>query len=182
MDRHQWIDSLFRNHAEDLFRYLRTFRLPEDETYDLVQAAFLAILKEDLDSIQRPRSWLFTVGRNLAINSLRSGKRSVSGIEIDEKPGDEPLADEVMIQGESDEELWQAFAKLPQRDQELLRLQILDELSTREIADVLAMSESAVRVALHRARQRLREVVESLDEEPVVATMAAMSLKTGEGT
>jgi RNA polymerase sigma-70 factor (ECF subfamily) len=52
-----------------------------------------------------------------------------------------------------------AFESLSERDREVLRLVHWESLSTREAAAVLGCSETAMKVRLHRARSRLRRLV-----------------------
>jgi RNA polymerase sigma-70 factor (ECF subfamily) len=52
-----------------------------------------------------------------------------------------------------------AFADLPERDREVLVLRHLEELSAREAAEVLGLTEGAVRVRHLRALHRLRELL-----------------------
>ena len=75
MEHREWVDRLFREHAKALYRYLRTFRLPEEDTYDLVHDAFLKLLGTKPSQVRQPKVWLFTVGRNLALNKLKRKKR-----------------------------------------------------------------------------------------------------------
>jgi RNA polymerase sigma-70 factor (ECF subfamily) len=59
-----------------------------------------------------------------------------------------------------------ALERLSERDREVLVLRHLEQLSTAEAADVLGISESAVRVRLLRALQRLRDVLNTLERRP----------------
>jgi RNA polymerase sigma-70 factor (ECF subfamily) len=56
-----------------------------------------------------------------------------------------------------------ALKRLPPRDAEILLLKYTEDWSYRELADRLGVSESAVEARLHRARQRLRTELASLD-------------------
>ena len=157
MDQRQTVDSLFREHATPLFRYLCTFRLSREETYDLVQDTFVRLLDAGPTKIRKPRVWLFTVGRNLAINRLkREQTRRPDDGAVDEMPDGSPgvLAD--LMDREDRDRLWEAYAGLPAGDRELLDLYLEHELSCRQIAQVLGRSEVSVRVGMHRSRNRLK--------------------------
>ena len=77
-ERTQFIDALYRDYHLDLLRFLR--RLcgsgpPEAE--DLVQAAFVRIARlQRFDNIQNPRAFLFKVGMNVALTSLKNRART----------------------------------------------------------------------------------------------------------
>jgi RNA polymerase sigma-70 factor, ECF subfamily len=59
----------------------------------------------------------------------------------------------------------EALDRLPDRDRELLVMRYLEQLSTQEIAAVLAISEGAVRTRHVRAMERLRVLLEKLPGE-----------------
>jgi len=67
------------------------------------------------------------------------------------------LADEI---GEQTSAMQDCIAKLPPQRRELLRRYYLDGESVREITRALRMGQSAVKVALHRLRQALRDCVD----------------------
>ncbi|MGD8415159.1 MAG: sigma-70 family RNA polymerase sigma factor, partial [Candidatus Latescibacterota bacterium] len=50
--------------------------------------------------------------------------------------------------------------KLPEDYRTVIGLRDLDELTTQEVAELLEISEGAVRVRLHRARQALRALID----------------------
>lgn len=55
-----------------------------------------------------------------------------------------------------------AMRELPELDQEILRLHVWEDLSSKQIATVLGKSPNATRVRLHRARKRLAALLEGL--------------------
>ena len=165
MNRREWVDRLFREHARDLYRYLRTFRLSEEDTYDLVHDTYVTLLDNMPSQVRQPRVWLFTVGRNLAINVVKRRHRwsENPGVEelVDASPG--VLSD--MLEDEKHGMLWQAFSKLPGKDREMMALYLDHELNYRQIATVLGKSDISIRVAMHRSRKQLRESLRSMEDQ-----------------
>jgi RNA polymerase sigma-70 factor (ECF subfamily) len=103
-----------------------------------------------------PRSWLFAIARNAALDELRRRRRTGS-LTVD-------LADE-RVTFEDDDELAErrllvrdGLASLEPRDREVILLKFVGRLGNGEIARVLGCSESAAGTRLHRAIERLREV------------------------
>ena len=168
MDRREWVDRLFQEHGDALFRYLRSFRLPEDETYDLVQSVFLKLIEVKPTKLKQPKAWLFAVGRNMAINALGRAKRTSAVPESFEPPGDEPSPLDRLLEGEAYARLWQAFSQLPERDREMIRLSLEHGLTHEQIAEVTGTTRGAVKVAMHRNRHKLRELVGRQEEAPPV--------------
>ncbi len=158
MDKRQWVDSLFREHAKPLFRYLCSFRLSEEDTYDLVQEAYTRLLDAGPMKISKPKVWLFTVGRNLAINMLKRDKaRRADAMDVDEMAEESPGALADLLEKEERAQLWEAFSKLSAGDREMMGLYLEHEFSYRQIAEVLGRSEISIRVAMHRTRNRLKK-------------------------
>jgi RNA polymerase sigma-70 factor, ECF subfamily len=133
---------------------------PVDQAEDIVQEILLAVhLKRhtwDADAPFAP--WLFAIARNKLIDALRRRGRRVF-INIDDFA--ETLADEPVAETPSTREVAAQLASLPVRQREVLQSIAVDSASVKDTAQKLAMSEGAVRVALHRGlaslTARLRE-------------------------
>jgi RNA polymerase sigma-70 factor, ECF subfamily len=122
---------------------------PVDQSEDIVQEVLLAVhLKRHTWHADAPFApWLFAIARNKLIDWLRRrGRRVFVNIDdfADSLPG-EPApetvaASEVAVQLQS----------LPARQREILQSIAVDSSSIKDAAAKFAMSEGAVRVALHR--------------------------------
>jgi RNA polymerase sigma-70 factor, ECF subfamily len=163
MDRREWVDGVFRAHSTELYRYLRTFRLSEEETYDLVQDSFVKLLDFEPSQIRQPKVWLFAVGRNQAINARRRNGRRAESRDVEGLFDPSPGALGALLEDEERRMLWEALQRLPGAQQEMLVLYLEHELNYGQIAKVLGRSELAVRVAMHRCRGQLRKELHSVD-------------------
>jgi RNA polymerase sigma-70 factor (ECF subfamily) len=123
---------------------------PIDQSEDVVQEILLAVhLKRHTWDANAPFApWLFAIARNKLIDALRRRGRRVF-VNIDdfaETIPDEPAAETV-----SANEISTALQTLPQRQREVLQSIAVESTSIKDTAAKFAMSEGAVRVALHRA-------------------------------
>jgi RNA polymerase sigma-70 factor, ECF subfamily len=133
---------------------------PVDQSEDIVQDILLAVhLKRhtwDADAPFAP--WLFAIARNKLIDALRRRGRRVF-VNIDDFA--ETLAGESASEAPSAREVATQLEQLPLRQREVLQSIAVDSTSIKDTAQKLAMSEGAVRVALHRGlaslTARLRE-------------------------
>jgi RNA polymerase sigma-70 factor (ECF subfamily) len=122
---------------------------PVDQSEDIVQDILLAVhLKRHTWDVSAPFApWLFAIARNKLIDSLRRRGRSIF-VDIDDfaetLPGEAPA--ETVPAGEVAAQL----KTLPARQRDVLQSIAVESASIRETATKLAMSEGAVRVALHR--------------------------------
>jgi len=122
---------------------------PVDQSEDIVQEILLAVhLKKHTWDTNAPFApWLFTIARNKLIDALRRrGRRIFVNIDdfADVIPGE--TAEETLPPGEVATHL----EGLPPRQRDVLQSIAVNSVSIKETAKKLAMSEGAVRVALHR--------------------------------
>jgi RNA polymerase sigma-70 factor (ECF subfamily) len=102
-------------------------------------------------------AWLFGICRNVIREHLRHA--TSPGTRFDAAAGRaEDPADEVVAIDERSA-VRRAFARLPERDREVLELRILAGLSTDAVADVLHKHPGAIRMAQSRALGRLRSML-----------------------
>jgi len=122
---------------------------PVDQSEDIVQEILLAVhLKKHTWDANAPFApWLFTIARNKLIDALRRRGRRIF-VNIDDFaeviPGEQP--EDTLPPGEVAGHL----AGLPPRQRDVLQSIAVESVSIKDTAKKLAMSEGAVRVALHR--------------------------------
>lgn len=152
---------LYREHGRAILAYaLRRAGDPEDAA-DVVAETFLIAWRRlgDVPSGDRARLWLYGVARRVLANRHRAERRRTRlGERLAESLRTE-LATHDAPRGEAAETL-RAMGKLSQEDRELLLLVSWEELSPGEAARVLGISSLAARSRLHRARRRLRALLE----------------------
>src|SRR6201985_165635 len=121
---------------------------------DIVQDILLAVhLKRHTWDANAPFApWLFAIARNKLIDALRRRGRRVF-VNIDDFA--ETLADQPQAETASPIEVATQLNGLPARQRDVLQSIAVESASIKETAAKLAMSEGAVRVALHRGLSSL---------------------------
>ncbi|HEX3621948.1 MAG TPA: sigma-70 family RNA polymerase sigma factor [Acidimicrobiales bacterium] len=100
--------------------------------------------------------WLYGVARRVLANQRRGNRRRGElSTRLRGQQSIGPDVDEDLLAQEDRRTVLEALARLKDSDREVLRLAAWEELSHREIAQVMACSEGSVAVRLHRARLRL---------------------------
>jgi RNA polymerase sigma-70 factor, ECF subfamily len=133
---------------------------PVDQSEDVVQDILLAVhLKRHTWDANAPFApWLFAIARNKLIDALRRRGRRVF-VNIDDFA--ETIPDESVVETASASEIAAQLQSLPPRQRDVLQSIAIESASIKDTAAKFAMSEGAVRVALHRAlaslMARLRE-------------------------
>ncbi len=127
---------------------------PIDQSEDIVQDILLAVhLKRHTWDVNAPFApWLFAIARNKLIDTLRRRGRRVF-VNIDDFA--ETIPDEPAAETASANEIANLLQTLPPRQREVLQSIAVESTSIRDTAAKFAMSEGAVRVALHRALSSL---------------------------
>lgn len=152
---------LYGDHARDVLAYaLRRVPAPEDAA-DVVAETFLVAWRRagDVPPGDEARLWLYGVARRMLANQQRGERRRTR---LADRLRTELPAAVALTQsppGRDGAGAVAALAQLRDEDREVLLLTAWEELSPGEIADVLAISNVAVRSRLHRARRRLREAL-----------------------
>lgn len=137
-------------------------RVGDEAADDIVGAVFVKAVAAANREATVPRElepWLLTIARHTVIDHYRAR-------EVERRALERPELAQVEIVPapaiDDDPVLSRALARLESRDRELLLLVGWEQLSHREIAQVLSCSRTNVAVRLHRARARLRDL---LDDE-----------------
>jgi RNA polymerase sigma factor (sigma-70 family) len=136
----------------------------QDDAADILAETFLTAWRrlDELPSGDEARLWLYGVARRVLANFYR-GERRRSALA-------ERLRAELSysyvppeLTGET-ARLADALRRLPEQDRELLTLAAWEGLDYGQIAVVFACSRNAVRIRLHRARQKLAKELNSYPE------------------
>ena len=159
-----WIDAAIEQYEAPLLRYAQHFVFDLELARDVVQDTFLKLCKQ-CEQEMRPKlaKWLFTVCRNRAIDVCRKESRMkvASEDQINEQlvsQADDLANPTVGLEKvETAEGLLQQLSRLPDQQQEVLRLKFHGGLTYREIAEVTGLTSSHVGVILHAAISKLRQ-------------------------
>jgi RNA polymerase sigma-70 factor (ECF subfamily) len=113
-------------------------------------------------------SWLIGIARNnLALEMRQRASQPRLNSDVSrylEKIDSEPLPDEILERKETAEIVRKAMGKLETKESKVLRAKYIDQLSAKEIAGQMEMTEKAVHSLLYRARNSLREKLKDVME------------------
>jgi RNA polymerase sigma-70 factor (ECF subfamily) len=154
------VAALVESYATLLFRVAHSVLRNPTEAEDVVQDTFVRVMehKRELPEIRDLRVWLVRITWNLALDR----RRRIRPDQMDELfalalAGRNPPADVALHDARELVRVLREIDRLPRAERQVLLLSALDELDTRELAQLLNKSESAIRALIFRARTRLRE-------------------------
>lgn len=153
------IADLFDCHAAKVFHYLLALVGNRAEAEDALQAVFLEVVRrpEVLNDVHSPRTYLLTMARNWVHRSRqRAARQRAAEKEVGEarllKANDPDVHD-----AEDAAQLENAILALPEEQREVLVLKVFEQLTFREIAAVISISENTAASRYRYALDKLRE-------------------------
>ena len=163
-------EELHRRYVASIYRLVRRKLGDSLLAEDIAQETFMKALRnmDRVDDSFNFGGWVHTVARNLCFDELRRRQRDLRADGATDEEDDEMMAnlpstarsfDPVQVQesNETRRQVWAVAQRLPEKYRLVLTLRELQDMSYRQIARTLKMSESAVETLLYRARLRFKE-------------------------
>ena len=159
--------SLYDMHVEQVHRHIYYRVCNRADTEDLTQQVFVKAWKA-LPSYQKKSrpfiAWLLTISNNLVIDFYRKNKNNntadIDGFAHSLKNHGEPSPEQAAEADFNKKKIWAAIRQLPQNQQQLIVLRFMDGYRNPEIAAMVGNSEGSVRVSIHRALTKLRQIMQ----------------------
>ena len=177
-------EALYRKYVAQIYSFALYETRDHHTAEDLTEQVFLRALQALPRFDERGdgdgstfRTWLFQIARNALSNERRRERRHPEApLELAAivRAPDDPAA--AVVARDEVERAWDAIDRLPEERRRALVLRFVDEMSAREIGQVLGRSEGAVRVLIHRA---LRSVADDLAATTPIADGAAPTEPSG---
>ena len=149
--------DFYKKQKDKLFSYLIRMTGDYHLSMDVMQESFLRCL-EKYENKTVNNSLLYTIARNVVIDYSRKDKR---------KREFEQHSIDQQVSGENDLYIKQEYRRvikamktLETDEREILAMVLTENLKYREIASILGIKENNVKVKVHRARKRLREILQ----------------------
>ncbi len=144
-----------------LFRFAKRMLDHTEEAEDLVQEVFIKLwnLRQKLDEYRSVEALAMITTKNLCLDKIKARRYPVENMEnhrqfIESMPDETKMDYSDLIQG-----IHRAIKLLPEQQQMIVHLRDIEGYEFEEISDIVDMNENAIRVALSRARKRIRELM-----------------------
>lgn len=148
----QNIEELFRKYKDDVYRLALSYTRNPAEAEDVCQSVFVKGMEQPSITPGKEKAWLMQVTANQCRNLLRSGWWKKT----------QPLEEALPAETGEDSGVYQAVMALPPKYRVVVYLRYYEELTTKEMAALLRISESNVTTRLNRARQMLKEFLKEV--------------------
>jgi len=154
-------DTVYREHAPGLFRFLAYKHGNEAKARDTVQESFLKLWEKCMDVLpEKAKSFLFTVANNQFLNEVRKEKvrldfsKQSGTTQVDhESPGFK------LEYTEYGKRLEEAINSLPEGQREVFLLNRIEKHTYKQIAEMLDVSVKAIEKRMHKALLKLKTLL-----------------------
>jgi RNA polymerase sigma-70 factor (ECF subfamily) len=135
-----------------------------DVAEDICQEAFIRFYEKNIDfpSVDEAKYWLIRVTKNLAINVVKRKSREQAMVDKIKQMPKVPIrsGEQELINSETRMLVREAVEKLPEKLKSVLVLKEYADLNYKEIGSILRISESNVKVRVHRARKIMESMLD----------------------
>lgn len=161
--------GIVTHYQRPLFGFLGRMALSQGQAEEIAQETFLRAWS-NLGTFRPERAafstWLFTIARNLALHELeRAAHQREAGPDEDapEQACERPQPPEALAQARHRQRLHQALRQLTLADRSALALAYIHDLELAAVARIEGCSLAAIKTRLHRARDKLKQLLEEHD-------------------
>ena len=184
----QAFETMIRVFGGRLLSVARRFTRNDEDARDVVQSAYLAAFRglDDFEGNAQLATWLHRIVVNTALMRLRTRRRKPEdsiesllpsfledGHHVEQFSDWSMPADRLLEQKQTRAAVRACIQQLPDNYRSVLLLRDIEERSTNEVAERLAMTPTAVKVRLHRARQALSTLLREQYARPVRAAVTS---------
>lgn len=164
--RQEAFELLIDRYTEPLYHHCRRLVVVHEDAEDAVQESFVKAYDKIgtfLGGGAELQAWLYRIATNCSLSQLRHYKRSIFS-SLDSIRGEllQRAAESCDTDDETLARFQQAVLQLPTRQRIVFNLRYYDELSYREIADILHGKPENMKSNYHHAVVRIKEILKQI--------------------
>ncbi|MEM9052367.1 MAG: sigma-70 family RNA polymerase sigma factor [Bacteroidota bacterium] len=145
-------DQIYKAYWQRVFRLCMGYVNDKDLAQDLAQETFVIVLRKlpEFRNEAKVSTWIFRIASNICLRQIEKTKRHPKGA----LPSALTEPAEVDVEGKI-QFLYKCISELPEMDRIVISLE-LENVKQEDIASIVGLSNSNVRVRIHRIKQKLR--------------------------
>lgn len=159
--------ELFNRYNKQLYNFFVRLTFDRELSNDLTQNVFLRMLKyrKTYQPGKPFKSWIYQMARNIHSDHYRKNKLMYADLaDVEQVSGRLENFDDKMIQDEREKLLYVSLFRLTAEQREILILSRFQQMKYEEVAKLLELSVSNVKVKVHRAMHKLKETYLELEK------------------
>ncbi len=158
--------TLYDHYITQIYRFIYLKTSSREEAEDLTHEVFLSAWRSMPGYKHKGfpfSSWLYQIARNKVIDHFRTKKTAMPIDEIVQSELDIPAL--INTEGDLDlaldlEKIKYAMQFLTEEHQNIIIMRFVEDMTPKEIAEILGKSEGSVRLAQHRAIHKLKSILQ----------------------
>jgi RNA polymerase sigma-70 factor, ECF subfamily len=163
-------NDLYERYHQDVFQFLFYMVRNREQAEDLMQEVYIRVLKsyQHFEGKSSEKTWLFSIARNVAIDSFRKQKGWKQKImekfdwSTQQVKDEYPIPEEIAMQKEEIQLMYKGLENCTVDQRMVIIMRYIQELSITETAEALGWTESKVKTTQHRALKSLKKNMEEL--------------------
>ena len=155
---------LMDQYQEKLYWLIRRMVLNHEDANDVLQNTFIKVFKniQKFKNDSKLYTWLYRIATNETFTYLQKQKK-LGYSELSEGQFSQ-AADEYFEPSEIQKKLIAAIAKLPEKQKAVFNLRYFDELSYKDISEILNTSEGALKASYHHAVKKIESFIHEKEQ------------------
>ncbi|WP_291097754.1 MULTISPECIES: RNA polymerase sigma factor [unclassified Flavobacterium] len=158
MNRYEFV-NLIAPFKDKVFRLAKRLLISTEEAEDATQEVLVKLWSRNssLDNYNNVEAFAMTMTKNYCLDQLKSKRTGNLQIVHDNFIGKEPSLDKKIEDIDNLNWVEKIIDQLPEQQRLIIQLRDIEQYEFAEIAKIMEMNETAIRVALSRARKTVRE-------------------------
>ena len=155
------IDSVYRKHAEFVYKYLFSLCHEENTAEELLQETFYQAIKsvKRYDGSCKFTTWLCQIAKHLWYQELERRRKYQSSVLNENIISEEKMMEEKLCQKEQLMKIFQRVHILDETSKEIFYLRVMGDFSFKEIGQIFNKNENWARVTFYRVKQKIMKGV-----------------------
>ena len=159
----KYFDVLYTRYSSKIFGKCLSILKDEEKAEDATQEIFVKILLNlsKFSGKSKFSTWIYSITYNYCIDSIRKRKKDKSVL-VEDMTNEHDVAEDGVedrfLLEMSVKRLKVILEKIPVTDKAILLMKYQDEMSIKEISEILDKSESAIKMKIKRAKQKFKRI------------------------
>jgi len=159
----KYFDILYSRYSSKIFGKCLSILKDEEKAEDATQEIFVKILLNlaKFSGKSKLTTWIYSITYNYCIDSIRKRKKDksilVEDLANEHDKAEDGVEDRFLLEMHV-ERLKVILEKIPVTDKAILLMKYQDEMSIKEISEILGKSESAIKMKIKRAKQKFKKI------------------------
>ena len=159
----RYFDILYSRYSSKIFGKCLSILKDEEKAEDATQEIFVKILLNlaKFSGKSKFSTWIYSITYNFCIDSIRKRKKDksilVEDLANEHDTAEDGVEDRFLLEMHV-KRLKVILEKIPVTDKAILLMKYQDEMSIKEISEILDKSESAIKMKIKRAKQKFKKI------------------------